>query len=338
MSSEIQNTTIEQKATTDTVSESPVIREHIRKTEEEPKHHDEHTHEEPISRATLISDSISIVVGIICATIGLEGFIVPNQLLDGGVTGISLLLTSITGINVSFFIFALNIPFIIMGYKQVSKMFAIKTFLAIVTLSITLLLLHAVHFPVITNDKVLIPVFGGFLLGAGIGLAMRGGCVLDGTEVLALYLTRKASLQVGEIILILNCVIFAIAAAVNGLETALYSILAFMSASKTVDFLTNGLEEYTGVMIISEKSDKIRNEIIAKLGRGVTIYKGKRGLRGKKAQASGLNDRDIIYTVVTKLELTAVRKIVSDNDNSSFMTTQSISSVKGGMVKERKLH
>ncbi|MGZ3863627.1 MAG: YitT family protein [Bacteroidia bacterium] len=327
----------EEKEATNTQPEKETAKED-RSLAHKHGHEEEHHHEEPFNIKVFIKDSVSIIFGIICATIGLEGFIVPNHLLDGGVTGISLLFTSITKIDVSFFIFALNIPFILMGYKQVSKIFAIKTFMAIITLSIMLLLLHAVHFPVITNDKVLIPVFGGFLLGAGIGLAMRGGCVLDGTEVLALWLTRKASLQVGEIILILNVIIFAVAAVVNGLETALYSILAFMSASKTVDFLTNGLEEYTGVMIISEKSDKIRNEIIAKLGRGVTIYKGKRGLRGKKAQASGLNDRDIIYTVVTKLELTAVKKIVDAIDKSSFMTTQSISSVKGGMIKERKLH
>jgi uncharacterized membrane-anchored protein YitT (DUF2179 family) len=247
-------------------------------------------------------------------------------------------MSDILHIDVSFFIFVINVPFIIMGYKQVSKIFAIKTFMAIVTLSVLLWLLHATHFPVITQDKVLIPVFGGFLLGAGIGLAMRGGSVLDGTEVLSLYLTRKLSLQVGEIVLILNIIIFSIAAFVNGIEPALYSILAFMSASKTIDFLTNGIEEYTGVMIISEDSEKIRKAIVTQLGRGVTIYKGKRGLRGKRAQADGLNDRDILYTVVTKLELTKVRNIVNEIDKSCFMTTQSISSVKGGMIKARKLH
>jgi uncharacterized membrane-anchored protein YitT (DUF2179 family) len=296
-------------------------------------------HDEPFDVKTFIKDSISIIFGIACATVGLEGFIVPNKLLDGGVTGISLLLSSITHLDVSIFIFVINLPFIFMGFRQVSKMFAYKTFLAILTLSAVLWVLHTVHFPVVTQDKLLIAVYGGMLLGAGIGFAMRGGSVLDGTEVLALYLTRKASfLQVGEIILILNIIIFTVAAFVNGLEPALYSILAFMAASKMIDFLTNGIEEYTGVMIISEESEKIRKQIIAQLGRGVTIYKGKRGLRGKKAQESGLNDRDIIYTVVTKLELAKVRSIVSSIDDTCFVTTHSISSVKGGMVKERKLH
>ncbi len=302
------------------------------------KHQDVHHKEEKFDLRTWIKDSISIIIGVMFAVVGLEFFIVPNHLLDGGVTGISLLFSGITKMDVSIFIFVINLPFIYMGYKQVGKLFAIKTLLAIITLSAVILLLHSYHPSPVTEDKLLISVFGGILLGAGIGFAMRGGCVLDGTEVLALWLTRKASLQVGEIILILNIVIFGVAAVLNGIETALYSVLVFMAASKTIEFLTNGLEEYTGVTIISEESDKIRKQIIAQLGRGVTIYSGKRGLRGKKAQESGLNNRDIIYTVVTKLELTKVKNIVNEIDPTSFMTTQSISSVKGGMVKERKLH
>lgn len=302
------------------------------KTNEDPHH------EEPFDLKLFIKDSLIIIVGIACAAIGLEGFIIPNGLLDGGVTGISLLFARITGKDVSIFIFIINIPFIIMGYKQVSKLFAFKTLLAIITLSVLLWFSHALHFPVITQDKLLISVFGGLFLGAGIGFAMRGGCVIDGTEVLALFLTRKTSLQVGEVILIINILIFGVAAMINGLETALYSILTYLSASKTVDFLTNGIEEYTGVMIISEESEKIRKQIITQLGRGVTIFNGKRGLRGKKAQQDGLNDRDIIYTVVTKLELSKVKAIANEIDKTSFITTQSINSVKGGMVKKRKLH
>lgn len=283
-------------------------------------------------------EGLWIILGIICATIGLEGFIIPNGLLDGGVTGVSLILAQITHLDVSIFIFLINIPFIIMGYKQVSSEFAQKTFAAILLLSLTLYLLHNFHFPVVTEDKLLIAVFGGFFLGAGIGFAMRGAGVIDGTEVLALYLTRKLSMQVGEIILVINIFIFAVAALVNGVETALYSILTYMAASKTVDFITNGIEEYTGVLIISEENEKIRKSIITQLGRGVTIFKGKRGLRGKRAMDSGINDRDILYTVVTKLELTKVRNIAHDLDPGSFITTQTISSVKGGMIKKRKLH
>ena len=300
---------------------------------------DDHAHkEEPFDLKVFIKDTAVILLGIAFATIGLELFVVPNKLLDGGVTGISLLLSFVTKQDVSIFIFTINMPFVYMGYKQVGKIFAIKTFLAIVTLSIVLYAMHSLHPTPITEDKVLIAVFGGICLGAGIGFAMRGGCVLDGTEVLALWLTRKTSMQVGEIILIINILIFAVAAAVQGIEYALYSILTFMAAGKMVDFLTNGIEEYTGVTIISEESEKIRKQIIQQLGRGVTIYSGKRGLRGKKAQESGLNNRDILYTVVTKLELTKVKAIAESVDKTCFMTTHSISSVRGGMVKARKLH
>jgi uncharacterized membrane-anchored protein YitT (DUF2179 family) len=303
------------------------------------KHESGHGHkEEKFDVKTFVKDTLSILIGIAFATVGLELFVVPNKLLDGGVTGISLLFASITKWDVSIFIFAINMPFVYMGLKQVGKLFAIKTFLAIVTLSGVILAMHSWHPEPLTNDKVLIAVFGGICLGAGIGFAMRGGSVLDGTEVLALWLTRKTSMQVGEIILIINILIFTVAAFLNGLENALYSILTFMAAGRMVDFLTNGIEEYTGVTIISEESDKIRKMVIAQLGRGVTIYSGKRGLRGKKAQESGLNNRDILYTVVTKLELTKVKAIAEQIDPTCFMTTHSISSVRGGMVKERKLH
>jgi uncharacterized membrane-anchored protein YitT (DUF2179 family) len=298
-----------------------------------------HVHkEEPFNLKVFIKDTFSVLTGIAFAVIGLEFFIVPNHLLDGGVTGISLLLSFITKLDVSIFIFLINVPFIIMGYRQVGKLFAFKTFLAIATLSVILMIMHSFHPTAITTEPILISVFGGICLGAGIGFAMRGGCVIDGTEVLALYLTRKTSMQVGEIILIINVLIFGVAAVLQGIETALFSILTFMAASKTVDFLTNGIEEYTGVTIISEESEKIRKQIVAQLGRGVTIYNGKRGLRGKRAQMEGMNDRDILYTVVTKLELSKVKAIVDEIDKGSFIATHSINSVRGGMVKARKLH
>lgn len=326
-SSEIQNLAID------------IHSEHISKVSTKKKNSKDKSHkEDPFVFKTFVKDSITIIIGVIFAVIGLEFFIVPNNLLDGGVTGISLLAHFVTKVDVSIFIFVINLPFIYMGYKQVGKLFAIKTLLAIITLSAIILILHSFHPKAVTEDKLLISVFGGFFLGAGIGLAMRGGCVIDGTEVLALWLTRRTSMQVGEIILLINIIIFIIAAVIINIQTALYSILTYMAASKTVDFLTNGIEEYTGVMIISEESEKIRKQIVAELGRGVTIFSGKRGLRGKKAKESGLNDRDIVYTVVTKLELTKVRNIITEIDNTAFVTTQSVSSVKGGMVKERKLH
>ncbi len=290
------------------------------------------------SRYQLFKEILWILTGIVFAAIGLEGFIVPNGLLDGGVTGISLMLAKIFGMDVSIFIFVINVPFIFLAYKTISPEFAIKTLCAIIVLSVLLYVSHYFHFPIITNDKLLISVFGGFFLGAGIGLAMRGGSVIDGTEVLALFLTKKASLKVAEIILLINILIFTIAAVLYGIETALYSILTYLAASKTIDFFTNGIEENTGVIIVSENSDRIRKAIITELGRGVTILNGKRGLRGRKAQEEGLNDRDVLYTVVTKLELTKLRNIIEEIDDKCFFTTHSINSVRGGMIKERKLH
>lgn len=290
----------------------------------------------PVNVKGLVRDIILMAIGAVCAAIGLECFLVPNMLLDGGVTGISLLVAELTNWNLPLLILLINIPFIFLGYKQVSKEFALKALCAILGL---VFLLQFTHFPIITHDKLLISAFGGFFLGAGIGFAMRGGGVLDGTEVLALYLSRKIRfMQIGELILVINILIFSAAAFVFGLETALYSILTYMAASKTVDFITQGIEEYTAVTIVSEKNDQIRKSIIKNMERGVTIYKGKRGLTGKRANMDGTNDIDIIVTVVTKLEISKLRNLVDEIDDSAFLTTHSIGSTKGGMVKKRALH
>ncbi|MGF1925471.1 MAG: YitT family protein, partial [Bacteroidia bacterium] len=198
----------------------------------------------------------------------------PSHFIDGGVTGISLLVSQLTKWNLSYLIVIINIPFIFMGYKQIGRGFAIKTSIAIAALSLALVFLP---FAPITHDKLLIAFFGGFFLGGGIGLAMRGGCVIDGTEVLALYISRNSMFTVGNIILSLNIVIFAFAAYFINIETALYAILTYLSASNTIDFIVNGLEAYTGVTIISEKNEEIKHFIITDMKRGVTIYKGEGG-------------------------------------------------------------
>ena len=247
-----------------------------------------------------IRDTVLILTGVFCATIGLECFLVPNGLLDGGVTGISLLLSRLFGWNLSVLIFAINFPFIIMGVRQVSLKFGIKTLLAIIALSLAV---EFIHFPVVTEDKLLIAVFGGFFLGAGVGMAMRGASVLDGTEILALFFSKKFATQVGEFILLINIVIFSVAAIAFDVETALYSILTYIVASRAVDYVSQGIEEFIGVTIISDHSKEIRKAIVQKLGRGVSVYRGKRGIIGKGAVESGLNEQDIIFVVVTKLEL-----------------------------------
>jgi uncharacterized membrane-anchored protein YitT (DUF2179 family) len=276
----------------------------------------------------LIKEGGLIICGVVSACFGLKSFLMPSHFIDGGVTGISLLISTLTRWNLSYLIVLINIPFIIMGYKQIGAGFAIKTTIAIAALSLSLTFLP---FTPITHDKLLIAFFGGFFLGGGIGLAMRGGCVIDGTEVLALYISRNSMLTVGNIILILNIIIFAFAAYFINIETALYAILTYLSASNTIDFIVNGLEAYTGVTIISEKNDEIKNFIINDMKRGVTIYKGEGGYLEKK-------DIDIIYTVVTKLEMSKLQSEIRQIDADAFVVQQQIADIKGGVVKRQALH
>lgn len=272
-----------------------------------------------------------IVVGILTAGFGLESFLLPNKFIDGGVTGISLLLAGLTNISLSVLIVCLNIPFIVLGLTQVNQNFAIKTLLAIVGLS---LCIAFVHYPILTDDKLLVSVFGGFFLGAGIGMAMRGGGVLDGTEVLALYLSRKAGVTIGDIILVINIVIFSVAAFLLSIETALYSILTYLAASKTIDFIIEGIEEYLGVTIISTHSEEIRVMIIEQMGRGVTLYQGKRGY-GKYGEH--LNNIEIVFTVITRLEIAKLNAEIERIDPNAFVVMSSIKDTKGGMIKKRPL-
>jgi len=276
-----------------------------------------------------IKDFIFIFIGIFAAAFGLKGFLLPNNFLDGGVMGISLLFSLVTKVDLSLLVILLNLPFIIIGYTQISKLFAFKTLVAISGLA---LVLFFVDFPLVTNDDLLIAFFGGFFLGAGIGLSIRGGSVLDGTEVLAIYTSRKTTLTVGDIILVLNILIFSVAAYLVDMETALYAILTYLVASKTVDFVVHGIEEYTSVIIISEKSEEIRASITEKMGRGVTILKGKSGF-GKTGHRE--KEMDIIYSVITRLELQKLKTEIAKIDERAFVVENSVNDIKGGMIKKR---
>ncbi|ALM09317.1 membrane protein [Sediminicola sp. YIK13] len=283
-----------------------------------------------ISFNSFFKDTFFIVIGIFSAAFGLESFLLPNRFIDGGATGISLLATEITILPLYLLIIVVNIPFLILGYKVIGKTFAIKASLAILGLA---LVLATMHFPEITQDKLLVAVFGGFFLGAGIGLSIRGGGVLDGTEVLAIFLSRKMGTTIGDIIILINIVIFLAAAYLLSIETALYSMLTYLSASKTLDFVVDGIEEYTGVTIISLKSEAMRIMITEKLGRGLTIYRAKGGY-GK----NGIhNDYDVIYTVITRLEIRKLNIEISKIDPNAFVVMNSINDTRGGMIKKRHL-
>ena len=272
-----------------------------------------------------LQDLLFVTCGVVSACFGLKSFLMPSHFIDGGVTGISLLTSSLTGWNLSYLIAIINLPFIILGYRIIGKMFAIKTTFAILALSLALVFLPFIP---ITHEKLLIAFFGGFFLGGGIGLAIRGGCVIDGTEVLALYLSRQSQFTVGNIILVLNIVIFAFAAYFLNIDTALYAILTYLSASYTVDFIVNGIEAYIGVTIISDKNEEIKSFIINDMKRGVTIYKGEGGFLEKK-------DIDIIYTVVTKLEMNKLHTELRNIDPTAFVVQQQIADLKGGVVKHQ---
>ncbi|MFC7666944.1 YitT family protein [Hymenobacter humi] len=269
---------------------------------------------------------------MLSAALGLKGFLLPNGFIDGGVTGISMLANQLSGLSISLLIVALNLPFIVMGYYQLGKLFAFKTLITILALALMLLV---ISFPPLTQDRLLIAVFGGFFLGAGIGLTVRGGAVLDGTEVLALYLSKKTALSVGDVVLLINLVIFGAAALLLSVETALYSILVYLSAAKTIDFIIEGIEEYTGVTIISAHSEEIRRMLTEKLGRGATIYAGRRGFgsHGQRREAI-----DIIFTVTTRLEVARLKTEIDRIDPQAFVVMHSVRETKGGLVKRRPLH
>lgn len=276
-----------------------------------------------------LRDMLFITLGVFSASFGLTGFLLSNGFIDGGVTGISLLINAVTGFPIYYLIIIINAPFIVLGYFQISKSMAFRSVFAILGLALALATLE---YPIITNDKLLIAVFGGFFLGAGIGLAVRGGSVLDGTEVLAVYLNRRIGLTIGDLILVFNIMIFLTAAYLLSIETALYSILTYLAASKTVDFIIEGVEEYIGVTIISNHSDEIRHMLTDEMRKGVTIYEGKRGY-GKRGE--NLGKVDIIYTVTTRLEIAKLQTEVQKLDMNAFIVMNSVKDLKGGMIKRR---
>jgi uncharacterized membrane-anchored protein YitT (DUF2179 family) len=273
-------------------------------------------------------DLLLIVAGIFSAGLGLKGFLLSSHFIDGGVTGVSMLLSSVLGWKLSILILVINLPFIVLGYRQIGSKFAVKSILAIAGLA---LCLAFVKYPDITPDKLLTAVFGGFFIGAGIGLAIRGGAVLDGTEIAALLISKSSQLlKVGDVILLLNVVIFCAAAFFLGIESALYSMLTYFAASKTIDFLIHGVDEHTAITIISEKSDEIRHAIVRDLKRGVTVYKGEGGL--------DRSSQDILFCVVTRLEIGGVKRVVRDIDQAAFIVVYPLADAEGGVTKKLGAH
>jgi uncharacterized membrane-anchored protein YitT (DUF2179 family) len=264
-----------------------------------------------------------IVLGILSASMGLHGFLLSSNFIDGGVTGISMLLSKITPMPLSIWLPLVNLPFIALGYSQIGRAFAIRSAVAIGGLAVALATLH---FPDVTPDLLLTALFGGVFIGGGIGLAVRGGAVLDGTEIAALIISRRSHLlKVGDVILIFNIVLFVAAMSLLGVEEALYSILTYVAAARTLDFVIHGIEEYTAITIVSRFNGEIAARILTHLGRGVTVYKGRGGLSDE--------DQEILYCVVTRLEIGKVKAIIRDFDANAFVTSHPLADVDGGVVK-----
>lgn len=273
-------------------------------------------------------NAMLIVFGILSAGMGLKGFLLSSNFIDGGVTGVCMLLAKMTGLPLAVWLPVINLPFIALGYRQIGRAFAIRSTLAIAGLTLALAI---IPYPDVTPDLVLTAVFGGFFIGAGIGLAIRGGAVLDGTEIAALLASKRSHLfSVGDVILLFNIVLFLVAIFVLGVEPALYSILTYLTAAKTLDFVLHGIDEYTAITIMSERSTAIRERITHELGRGVTIYKGHGGMTG--------HELEILYCVVTRLEIGKVKAIVRDLDPVAFVVFHSLAGAEGGRIKRTSLH
>jgi uncharacterized membrane-anchored protein YitT (DUF2179 family) len=274
-----------------------------------------------------IVPTLLISLGVLSAGFGLKGFLASVNFIDGGVTGVSMLLANTTGISLSIWLPIINLPFMVIAYRLLGWAFAVRSILAITALAVVI---AVVPYPDVTHDLLLTAVFGGFFLGAGIALAVRSGAVLDGTEIAALLISRRAAvLRVGDVILMFNVVLFTVAMATLGVNTALYSILTYLSAARTLDFVLYGIDEYTAITIVSNQHQAIRERITGQLGRGVTIYKGEGGMSGA--------EQKILYCVVTRLEIGKVKALVRECDRDAFIVSHGLLGAEGGVVKRRHL-
>jgi uncharacterized membrane-anchored protein YitT (DUF2179 family) len=281
-----------------------------------------------LSTAKIIKRAAAIFIGAVLMAVGLEIFLVPNKVIDGGITGISIMLSHITGFRLGVFIFLLNLPFFFMGYKQIGKTFAISTLFGITVLSIFTSLFHPV--PAFTEDILLATIFGGMILGIGVGLVIRYGGALDGTEILAILMNKKLPFSVGEIIMFFNIFILGAAGFVFTWDRAMYSILAYVIAFKTIDVVIKGLDESKSAWIISDNSKTIGDAIINRLGRGVTYLSGEGAFSG--------DDKKVIFCVITRLEEAKLKEIVAENDPNAFLAIADMAEVRGGRFKKRDIH
>ncbi len=280
-----------------------------------------------LSRTELLN-LLQIAAGILLAGLGLNGFLLSSNFIDGGVTGVSMLLAKTTGLSLAVLLPIVNLPFVLVAYRLMGKAFALRSILGIGGLA---LVLKFIPYPDVTSDLVLTSIFGGCFIGAGIGLAVRGGAVLDGTEIVALLLSKRfVGFKVGDIILSFNVLLFAVALFVLGVNEVLYSILTYFAAAKTLDFVLYGIDEFTSITIISPHNRIISARITGEMGRGVTLYSGRGALSG--------SELEIVQVVITRLELGRIRSIVREIDPSAFVFFYPIAGAEGGVVKKKSFN
>jgi uncharacterized membrane-anchored protein YitT (DUF2179 family) len=268
-----------------------------------------------------------IALGILLASIGLKAFLLPNGFLDGGVTGIALLLSALLGFNISLSLLVVSIPFLILGWFRLSKKIVLKSIISIIALASAI---HLEYFDPITNDKLLVAIFGGICLGSGIGLAIKNGAVLDGSEILGIFLNEKLGISIGNIILVFNIILFSITAILISVEIAMYSILTFLVTAKFIDIMIEGFDDFVGLMIISKKSVEIEHELILNIGVGMTIYKGAKGF-GKSGNDK---EKDIIHTVINRIDMRRTYNLIEEIDEKAFIIEFHVNSIKGGILKK----
>jgi uncharacterized membrane-anchored protein YitT (DUF2179 family) len=272
------------------------------------------------------SEYFQIFIGIVLTSLGLKAFLLPNGFLDGGVTGIALLVRTQVDVNMSYLLVVFSIPFLILGYFTVSKRIVIKSIISILGVA---LFIHFENFQTITNDKLLISIFGGLLVGSGIGIAIRNGSVLDGSEILGIFLNDKYGISIGKIVMFFNIVLFTITAFVETIEIALYSVLTYIIAAKVTDTVIEGFEDFIGVTIVSKKNDLIKIAILEELGVGLTIYKGSSGFGSK-----GISEEfDIIHTIINRIDIKKMHRIIDDIDGEAFTIEFDVNNVKGGVLR-----
>lgn len=271
----------------------------------------------------ILSEVFQIAIGILLASIGLKMFLLPNGFLDGGATGIAILISELFDFDISYILLIVSIPFLGLAWFSLSKRIFIKSVLSIVLLAV---IIHFENFNAITEDKLLIAIFGGLFLGAGIGLTIRNGAVLDGSEILGIFINNRLGISIGKVILLFNAILFGVTAILLSLEIAMYSIMTFIVTAKVIDLMIEGFEDYVGLMIVSEEVDEINQKLINVISTGTTLYHGSGGYGKRGAQSS----KDIIHTVINRIDIRRTYNLIDSIDKNAFIIEFDVNSIKGG--------